>query len=71
MLIFYTKKSDHRLSKKFGGMPLNRALKMVQEMNDVDGLLLQSDEDAWFAADKQAVNNVLRSMSDAANGATS
>ena len=64
MLIFYTNRSDHRLSKKFGGMPLNRALKMVQEMNDVDGILLQSDEEAWFAADKQAVNNVLRTMSD-------
>jgi hypothetical protein len=63
MVIFYTNKSDHRLSKKFGGMPLNRALKMVQEMRDVDGILLQSDEDAWFSADKQAINNVIRSMS--------
>jgi hypothetical protein len=63
MVIFYTNKSDHRLSKKFGGIPLYRALKMVQEMNDVDGILLQSDEEAWFSADKQAINNVLRSVS--------
>lgn len=70
MVIFYTKKTDHRLSKKFGGMPLNRALKMVIKMDDVDGLLLQSDEEAWFAADKQAVNNVLRSMSDFVNVTT-
>jgi hypothetical protein len=63
MVIYYTNKSDDRLSKKFGGMPLNRALKMVQEMRDVDGILLQSDEDAWFSADKQAINNVLRSVS--------
>lgn len=62
MVIFYTNKLDHRLSKKFGGMPLNRALKMVQEMRDVDGILLQSDEDAWFSADKQAINNALRSL---------
>jgi ribosome-binding ATPase YchF (GTP1/OBG family) len=63
MVIYYTNKSDDRLSKEFGGMPLNRALKMVQEMRDVDGILLQSDEDAWFSADKQAINNVLRSVS--------
>ena len=62
MVVFYTNKADHRLSNKFGGMSLNRALKMVQEMDDVDGLLIQSDEEAWFAADKQAVKNVLRYM---------
>ena len=59
MAIFYTKKSDHRLSKKFGGLPLYRAFKMILEMNDIDGILIQSDEDAWFAADKQAIKNVL------------
>ena len=63
MVVFYTNKSDHRLSNKFGGIPLYRALRMVQEMSDVDGILLQSDEEAWFSADKQAINNALRSLS--------
>lgn len=57
--VCYTSNDDHRLSNKFGGMPLYRALEMVCGLIDVDGILIQSDEDAWFSADKDAIKNIL------------
>ncbi|MBI5656094.1 MAG: hypothetical protein HZC44_04415, partial [Geobacter sp.] len=55
MAIFYTTKTDSRLTQKFAGMPLKRALKMVDELSDIDGILIQSDQEAWFAIDKRAI----------------
>jgi hypothetical protein len=62
MAIFYTNKTDSRLTKKFGGMPLYRALKMIHELPDVDGILIQSDQDAWFALDKYGINKALNTI---------
>jgi len=59
MAIFYTTKADSRLTHKYAGMPLKRALKMIDELSDVDGLLIQSDQEAWFAIDKQGIKKTL------------
>ncbi len=62
MAIFYTSKADSRLTHKFAGMPLKRALKMIDELSDVDGLLIQSDQEAWFAIDKQGIKKTLNAI---------
>lgn len=59
MVIFYTTKADSRLTHKFAGMPLKCALKMIDELSDVDGLLIQSDQEAWFAIDKRGIKKTL------------
>ena len=59
MAIFYTTKADSRLTQKFAGIPLKRALKMIDELPDVDGLLIQSDQEAWFAIDKRGIKKTL------------
>lgn len=59
MALFYTSKGDPRLDKRFGGIPLLRAAEMACNMEDVKGMLIQSDRDAWFAADVQALKSVL------------
>ena len=62
MAIFYTTKNDSRLTHKFAGMPLKRALKMIDELSDVDGLLIQSDQEAWFAIDKRGIKKALNTI---------
>ena len=57
--LFYSSKNDARLSGKFGGMPLAKAVEMVCDLPGVDGMLIQSDGDAWFAADKQTISRLL------------
>lgn len=59
MALFYASKDDPRLAKRFGGIPLLRAAVLVCSMQDVKGMLIQSDRDAWFAADVQALKSVL------------
>jgi hypothetical protein len=59
MVLFYTSKEDARLSKRLGGLPLIKAAEMVCDLQGVEGILIQSDGDAWFAADKQALRNVI------------
>jgi hypothetical protein len=36
-----------------------KAAEMVCDLPGIDGMLIQSDSDAWFAADKQALRQVL------------
>ena len=55
MALFYTSKNDSRLSNRFAGMPLIRAIEMVCNMPEVDGILIQSDGDAWFAVPKDTL----------------
>lgn len=62
MAIFYASKGDARLSQRFAGMPLVRAAEMVCDMPEVDGMLIQSDGDAWLVARKDVLRNALGQM---------
>ncbi|MBK8893322.1 MAG: hypothetical protein IPN64_04480 [Propionivibrio sp.] len=57
--VFYTTKSDARLFQRFGGLPLIKAAEMVSNLQEIDGMLIQSDRDAWFIADKLALKHVV------------
>jgi hypothetical protein len=59
MGLFYTTKSDPRLSHRFAGLPLIKAAEMISEMAEVEGMLIQSDGSAWFAADKQILKKII------------
>jgi hypothetical protein len=59
MALFYTSRKDARLSERFAGLPLLRAAEMVCRMPEADGMLIQSDQDAWFVATKDALRSVL------------
>lgn len=55
MALFYTSKSDDRLTEPFGGMPLHRAAEMVLGLPVLSGILVQSDGSAWLAVRKEAL----------------
>ena len=59
MALFYTSKQDVRLAKRFAGMPLIRAAEMICDMPNVDGMLIQSDQDAWLVARKDLLRTTL------------
>jgi hypothetical protein len=59
MALFFTIKTDRRLSMPFGGMKLSNAVKMVLKMSDIDGMLVQSDTEAWIAAENKALENAV------------
>lgn len=59
MALFYTARNDPRLSQRFGGLSLIKAAEMISDMSGVDGILIQSDSDAWFAADKIAIKQAI------------
>lgn len=59
MALFFTDKTDKRLPNRFGGMPLLKAAEMVCDLPDVDGILIQSNQAAWFAADKRSLKSGL------------
>lgn len=52
MAVFYASRKDERLGKKFGGMPLIRALEMVGKSDEVEGLAIQSEGGGWIAIKK-------------------
>lgn len=56
--IFYAKKNHPDLSHKFAGIPLIRAIRLVSQLESADGILIQSDQDAWFAANKETLKQV-------------
>jgi len=60
--VFYTSNKDARLLDRFGGIPLIRAAEMVVSMPDVAGMLIQSDQDAWFVVDRNALRQVAGSV---------
>jgi hypothetical protein len=59
MALFYTSRRDVRLSERFAGMPLIRAVEMLCDVDEVDGILIQSDSDAWFAVPKNILKKAL------------
>jgi hypothetical protein len=59
MAVFYTNRQDARLSNEFGGLPLVKAIEMVLKMPEADGLIIQSDDEAWFGADKNALKRLI------------
>lgn len=58
MVLFYASKQDARLSEPFAGMPLMRAVEMVCSLSDADGMLIQSDTEAWVAVRKEVLRDV-------------
>lgn len=62
--LFYTTKENFNLKKgSIGGVPLIAAIEMILKVPEVDGLLLQSDSNAWVAVKKQELENLLKSES--------
>lgn len=60
MVMFYTSKDDQRLGKPFSGLMGNKALEMILEIEDIDGILLQSvTQQSWFAMTKEQIVNIL------------
>jgi hypothetical protein len=59
MALFYASNGDRRLSERFAGMPLMRAAQMVSSIPEVEGLLLQSDADAWLVVRKEALRQLV------------
>jgi hypothetical protein len=57
--LFYTSASDDRLSHKFGGMPLIKAVEMTLTLPGVYGMLIQSEGDAWVVAGQESLKNVI------------
>jgi len=64
MGVFYASKDDARLGKKFAGMPLIKAVQTVCNSADMDGILLQSNSDAWFVARKETLREVIGQVRD-------
>lgn len=59
--LFYTTKENFNLKKgSIGGVPFLAAIEMVLKVPEVDGLLLQSDSNAWVAVKKQELENLLK-----------
>lgn len=59
MGLFYATKGDARLGQAYAGLPLLQAVDMiVDDMPDLDGMLIQSSGDAWFAIPKQTLRTV-------------
>ncbi|MBX3712652.1 MAG: hypothetical protein KF800_11875 [Lysobacter sp.] len=53
MAVFYTSKSDPRISdKRFAGLPLMEAVSVVCDLPEIDGIILQSDSTAWVIVSK-------------------
>ena len=60
MRIFYTTKENARLEKgTIGGVPLIAAMEMVLGVPTINGILLQSDKDAWISIKKEELLNLL------------
>ena len=58
--LFYTTKENTRLKKgQIGGVPLIAAIEMVFGVPSINGILLQSDKDAWVAIKKEELLNLL------------
>ena len=64
MGVFYASKDDVRLGRKFAGMPLIKAVQTVCDSADMDGILLQSNDDAWFAARKETLREAMGQARD-------
>lgn len=47
--LFFTSRQDARLSGRIGGVSLEAAINMVLQNSHVQGMLLQSDTEAWVA----------------------
>ncbi|RNF85017.1 hypothetical protein EER27_04300 [Lysobacter psychrotolerans] len=62
--LFYTSMDDVRLGEEFTGMPLIRAAQTVCDLPEVDGMLIQSDGDAWVIARKEALREVIGQVRD-------
>lgn len=59
MGLFYATKGDQRMGAAYAGLPLLQAIDMiVDDMPDLDGMLIQSSSDAWFAIPKKTLRTV-------------
>jgi hypothetical protein len=47
--LFFTSRQDARLSGRIGGVSLEAAINIVLENSHVQGMLLQSNTEAWMA----------------------
>jgi hypothetical protein len=58
--LFYITKENVRLEKgTIGGVPLIATMEMVLGVPTINGILLQSDKDAWIAIKKEELLNLL------------
>jgi hypothetical protein len=58
-MVFYSTNSNPVLNKPFAGIPWERALAMVSNMPDADGLVIQGSSNAWVAINRDTINKLL------------
>ena len=58
MALFYTTKDNPKLKDGVAGLPLRAAINMVLRNPGVNGMLIQSDQDAWVAVKKDALEKL-------------
>jgi hypothetical protein len=59
MALYYTTKSNVRLSRRFAGLSLIKATEMISDLTEFDGMVIQGNEGVWFAADKRKLAKIL------------
>lgn len=58
--MLYTSREDARLRNPYGGAQWERALRMLTDMNEADGLILTSPNKDSIAVDKQNAHDILK-----------
>jgi hypothetical protein len=58
-VVFYTSPSDGRLGDKYAGIVWEKGLEMVSKMPSANGVIIQSESDAWIAIEKNKIEELL------------
>ncbi|MDQ1920234.1 hypothetical protein [Massilia pseudoviolaceinigra] len=62
---FFVSENNGDLRRPFGGTSWMGALKMVINMPKADGMIIQGDDSAWIAVDKNTIRNLLSKLQSA------
>lgn len=58
-VLFFVSNNNQSLKKPFGGLVWEKALEMVVNMPQADGLVIQGDDAAWIGIDKEKAKALL------------
>ena len=58
-VLMFTSKNNPSLKKPFGGIIWEKALEMVINMPQADGLIIQNNDLTWLAIDKENLRSIL------------
>jgi len=59
-VLMFTSKTAPSLKRPFGGILWEKALEMVVNMPQADGIIIQNNDNTWIALDREKVNLILR-----------